>query len=139
MWKLSKPLRFTRSGNDQSLDVRDPFSINELIKDQNYLFNLAANEPLDSMENPFTDLHQCKGSTVHSRGLSKTILTSASFLQVPDKSTKPQYLPVDEKHALHPRMQRRNKIAGESYHILYNEDTAFPQAYFALRILMVLE
>ncbi|MEC7393591.1 MAG: NAD-dependent epimerase/dehydratase family protein, partial [Verrucomicrobiota bacterium] len=35
---------------------------------------------------------------------------------------KPQYLPVDEKHALHPAdVNGVNKIAGESYHILYNE------------------
>ena len=38
-------------------DVRDPFSINELIKGQDYLFNLAGQTShLDSMNDPFTDL-----------------------------------------------------------------------------------
>ena len=38
-------------------DVRDPFSINELIKGHDYLFNLAGQTShLDSMNDPFTDL-----------------------------------------------------------------------------------
>ena len=38
-------------------DIRDNFSINELIKKQDFLFNLAGQTShLDSMENPFTDL-----------------------------------------------------------------------------------
>ena len=38
-------------------DIRDNFSINELIKKQDFLFNLAGQTShLDSMKNPFTDL-----------------------------------------------------------------------------------
>ena len=38
-------------------DIRDAYSINELIKGQDYIFNLAGQTShLDSMENPFTDL-----------------------------------------------------------------------------------
>jgi nucleoside-diphosphate-sugar epimerase len=38
-------------------DVRDPFSMNQLVQGQDYLFNLAGQTShLDSMENPFTDL-----------------------------------------------------------------------------------
>ena len=88
-------------------DVRDPFSINELIKDQNYLFNLAGQTShLDSMENPFTDLdinakaqlsilEACRKNNPDIR------IVFASTRQI---YGKPQYLPVDEKHALHPRM-----------------------------------
>ena len=106
-------------------DVRDPFSINELIKDQNYLFNLAGQTShLDSMENPFTDLdinakaqlsilEACRKNNPDIR------IVFASTRQI---YGKPQYLPVDEKHALHPAdVNGVNKIAGESYHILYNE------------------
>ena len=106
-------------------DARDPFSINELIKDQNYLFNLAGQTShLDSMENPFTDLdinakaqlsilEACRKNNPDIR------IVFASTRQI---YGKPQYLPVDEKHALHPAdVNGVNKIAGESYHILYNE------------------
>ncbi len=106
-------------------DVRDPFSINELIKDQNYLFNLAGQTShLDSMENPFTDLdinakaqlsilEACRKNNPDIR------IVFASTRQI---YGKPQYLPVDEKHALHPAdVNGVNKIAGESYHILYNQ------------------
>ena len=35
---------------------------------------------------------------------------------------KPQYLPVDEKHPLNPvDVNGINKIAGEQYHLLYNQ------------------
>ena len=38
-------------------DIRDAYSLNELIKGQDYIFNLAGQTShLDSMENPFTDL-----------------------------------------------------------------------------------
>ena len=38
-------------------DIRDEFSIKELIRNKDYIFNLAGQTShLDSMENPFTDL-----------------------------------------------------------------------------------
>jgi len=38
-------------------DIRDEFSLAYLVKDQDYLFNLAGQvSHLDSMEDPFTDL-----------------------------------------------------------------------------------
>ena len=117
-------------------DVRDPFSINELIKDQNYLFNLAGQTShLDSMENPFTDLdinakaqlsilEACRKKNPDIR------IVFASTRQI---YGKPQYLPVDEKHALHPAdVNGVNKIAGESYHILYNEVYGIPSSVLRL-------
>ena len=117
-------------------DVRDPFSINELIKDQNYLFNLAGQTShLDSMENPFTDLdinakaqlsilEACRKNNPDIR------IVFASTRQI---YGKPQYLPVDEKHALHPAdVNGVNKIAGESYHILYNEVYGIPSRVLRL-------
>tara|TARA_B100000242_G_scaffold292424_1_gene267792 strand:+ start:12556 stop:13536 length:981 start_codon:yes stop_codon:yes gene_type:complete len=117
-------------------DVRDPFSINELIKDQNYLFNLAGQTShLDSMENPFTDLdinakaqlsilEACRKNNPDIR------IVFASTRQI---YGKPQYLPVDEKHALHPAdVNGVNKIAGESYHILYNEVYGIPSSVLRL-------
>ena len=37
-------------------DIRDESSIAKIIKGHDYLFNLAGQTNLDSMENPFTDL-----------------------------------------------------------------------------------
>jgi UDP-glucose 4-epimerase len=106
-------------------DVRDPFSINELIKGQDYLFNLAGQTShLDSMENPFIDLdinakaqlsilEACRKNNPDIR------IIFASTRQI---YGKPSYLPVDEKHPLHPvDINGINKIAGEQYHILYHE------------------
>ncbi len=106
-------------------DVRDPFSINELIKDQDYLFNLAGQTShLDSMNDPFTDLdinakaqlsilEACRKNNPNIR------IVFASTRQI---YGKPQYLPVDEKHPLNPiDVNGVNKIAGEQYHLLYNQ------------------
>jgi len=106
-------------------DVRDPFSINELIKGQDYLFNLAGQTShLDSMNDPFTDLdinakaqlsilEACRKNNRNIR------IVFASTRQI---YGKPQYLPVDEKHPFNPvDVNGINKIAGEQYHLLYNQ------------------
>jgi nucleoside-diphosphate-sugar epimerase len=106
-------------------DVRDPFSINELIKGQDYLFNLAGQTShLDSMNDPFTDLdinakaqlsilEACRKNNRNIR------IIFASTRQI---YGKPQYMPVDERHPLSPvDVNGINKIAGEQYHLLYNQ------------------
>jgi UDP-glucose 4-epimerase len=106
-------------------DVRDPFSINQLVKEQDYLFNLAGQTShLDSMENPFTDLdinakaqlsilEACRNHNPDIR------IVFASTRQI---YGKPQYLPVNEKHPLNPvDINGINKIVGEQYHMLYNQ------------------
>jgi UDP-glucose 4-epimerase len=106
-------------------DVRDPFSINQLVKEKDFLFNLAGQTShLDSMENPFIDLdinakaqlsilEACRNHNPDIR------IVFASTRQI---YGKPQYLPVDEKHPLSPvDINGINKIAGEQYHLLYNQ------------------
>ena len=106
-------------------DVRDPFSIKELIKGQDYLFNLAGQTShLDSMNDPFTDLdinakaqlsilEACRKNNPDIR------IVFASTRQI---YGKPQYLPVDENHPLNPvDVNGINKIAGEQYHLLYKQ------------------
>ena len=106
-------------------DIRDEFSIKELIKNKDFIFNLAGQTShLDSMENPFTDLEinakaqlsileACRQKNPESR------IVFASTRQI---YGRPQYLPVDEKHPRHPvDVNGVNKIAGEQYHILYHE------------------
>jgi nucleoside-diphosphate-sugar epimerase len=106
-------------------DVRDPFSINELIKGQDYLFNLAGQTShLDSMNDPLTDLDI---NTKSQLSILEACRKNNRDIHIVFASTrqiygKPQYLPVDEKHPLNPvDVNGINKIAGEQYHLLYNQ------------------
>jgi UDP-glucose 4-epimerase len=105
-------------------DVRDPHSMAYLVRDQDYLFNLAGQTShMDSMEDPYTDLEiNCVAqlSILEAcRKYSPTIkVVFASTRQI---YGKPDYLPVNEKHLLRPvDVNGINKMAGEWYHILYN-------------------
>lgn len=105
-------------------DVRDEHSMNYLVQGQDYLFNLAGQTShLDSMTDPYTDLDiNCRAQLSilescrkHNPGVK---LVYASTRQI---YGKPDYLPVDERHLLHPvDVNGINKMAGEWYHILYN-------------------
>lgn len=105
-------------------DVRDEYSMNYLVQGQDYLFNLAGQTShLDSMNDPYTDLDiNCRAQLSileacrkHNRSIK---VVYASTRQI---YGKPDYLPVDEKHPLHPTdVNGINKMAGEWYHILYN-------------------
>jgi dTDP-glucose 4,6-dehydratase/UDP-glucose 4-epimerase len=105
-------------------DVRDPHAMRYLVKDQDYLFNLAGQTShMDSMHNPFTDLDinaKAQLSILEAcRQYNKEIrIVFASTRQL---YGKPQYLPVDEKHPIVPvDVNGINKWSGEAYHLLYN-------------------
>src|SRR2546429_7109528 len=105
-------------------DVRDQHSMRYLVQGQDYLFNLAGQTShMDSMEDPGTDLEiNCRAqlSILEAcRRYNKDIkIVFASTRQI---YGKPDYLPVDEKHLLRPvDVNGINKMAGEWYHILYN-------------------
>ena len=105
-------------------DIRDPHSIKYLVQGQNYLFNLAGQTShMDSMADPYTDLEiNCQAQLAileacrnHNPDIK---IVFASTRQI---YGKPQYLPVDENHPLQPvDVNGINKMAGERYHILYN-------------------
>jgi nucleoside-diphosphate-sugar epimerase len=105
-------------------DVRDPYSMKYLIKNRDYLFNLAGQTShIDSMTDPFTDLEiniRAQLSILEAcRHYNSDIkIVFASTRQI---YGKPAYLPVDEKHPLSPvDANGINKMAGEQYHILYH-------------------
>jgi UDP-glucose 4-epimerase len=105
-------------------DVRDPHSMRYLVQGQDYLFNLAGQTShMDSMLDPETDLEiNCRAqlSILEScRKYNPDIkIVFASTRQI---YGKPDYLPVDENHPLRPTdVNGINKMAGEWYHILYN-------------------
>ncbi|HLN74214.1 MAG: GDP-mannose 4,6-dehydratase [Methylococcaceae bacterium] len=105
-------------------DVRDEYSIRNLIQGQDYFFNLAGQTShLDSMQNPFTDLEinsKAQLSILEAcRKYNPTI--KIIFASTRQLYGKPQYLPVDEKHPLYPvDVNGINKLSGEWYHIIYN-------------------
>ncbi len=105
-------------------DVRDIHSMRYLVQGQDYLLNLAGQTShMDSMEDPYTDLE------INARAQLSILESCRHYnpaIQIVFASTrqiygKPDYLPVDEKHPLRPvDVNGINKMAGEWYHILYN-------------------
>ena len=105
-------------------DVRDVHSMKYIINGQDYLFNLAGQTShMDSMADPFTDLEiNCTAQLA----ILETCRKFNPDVKIVFASTrqlygKPDYLPVDERHLLRPvDVNGVNKMAGEWYHILYN-------------------
>jgi UDP-glucose 4-epimerase len=105
-------------------DVRDEHSMPYLVQGQDFLFNLAGQTShMDSMQDPYTDLEinaKAQLSILEScrKHNSRIKIVFASTRQI---YGKPDYLPIDEKHLLRPvDVNGINKMAGEWYHILYN-------------------
>ncbi len=105
-------------------DVRDEHSMKYLVQGQDVLFNLAGQTShMDSMRQPATDLDiNCRAQLAileacrHVNPGIKIVFASTRQIY-----GKPDYLPVDEKHPLRPvDVNGINKLAGEGYHILYN-------------------
>ncbi len=105
-------------------DVRDVYSMHYLVQGKDYLFNLAGQTShLDSMNDPYTDLEiNCRAQL----SILETCRKYNPDIKIVFASTRqiygiPDYLPVDERHLLHPTdVNGINKMAGEWYHILYN-------------------
>ena len=105
-------------------DVRDASGMNYLVREQDYIFNLAGQvSHIDSMRDPYTDLEiNCRSQL----SLLEACRRHNPSVKVVYASTRqiygaPDYLPVDEKHLLHPTdVNGINKMAGEWYHILYS-------------------
>lgn len=117
-------------------DVRDSHSLPQLIGDSDVIFNMAGQTShLDSMENPFVDLD------INARA-QLSILEAVRQVDHPVKivfaSTRqlygrPKYLPVDEAHPVQPvDVNGINKLAGENYHLLYNDVYGIPTSVLRL-------
>jgi UDP-glucose 4-epimerase len=106
-------------------DVRDAHSLPHYVKGQDFLFNLAGQTShMDSMDDPQTDLEinaraQLSILDACRRHNPRIRVVFASTRQI---YGRPDYLPVDERHPLRPvDVNGINKLAGESYHLLYHE------------------
>ena len=104
-------------------DVRDNYGMSYLVKGQDLIFNLAGTlSHIDSMKDPFTDLEiNCVSQLSLLEACRKNNLNvKILFAGTRGQYGKALYLPVDEKHPMHPiDVNGINNIAGEWYHILY--------------------
>ena len=106
-------------------DVRDEHAMKYLLRQQEVLFNLAGQTShLDSMEEPFADLEINARAQLsileacrrHNRDIKVVFASTRQIYGKPDR------LPVDEAHPLHPvDVNGINKLAGEMYHLLYHQ------------------
>jgi UDP-glucose 4-epimerase len=105
-------------------DVRDESSMNYLVKDKDYIFNLAGTlSHIDSMLDPYTDLDiNCKSQlTILEACRKNNPDVKIVFSGTRGQYGKAEYVPVDEKHPMQPTdVNGINNMAGEWYHILYN-------------------
>jgi dTDP-glucose 4,6-dehydratase/UDP-glucose 4-epimerase len=105
-------------------DVRDPHAMAYLVQGCDYLFNLAGQTShLDSMTDPTTDLDINAAAQL---SILEACRKHNPAIRIVFASTrqlygKPEYLPVDERHPVRPvDVNGINKLAGEWYHLLYN-------------------
>lgn len=117
-------------------DVRDSHSMKYLVQGVDLVFNLAGQTShMDSMHDPFTDLEINSSAQLsilealrHHNPTARVVFASTRQIY-----GRPDYLPVDEKHPLRPAdVNGINKIAGESYHLLYQKIYGIPTC--ALRL-----
>ncbi|MBU1726462.1 MAG: NAD-dependent epimerase/dehydratase family protein [Candidatus Omnitrophica bacterium] len=105
-------------------DVRDSHSMRYLVQKKDYLFNLAGQTShMDSMQDPYTDLEiNCKSQlSILEACRNYNPKIKVIFASTRQIYGRPKYLPVDEEHLLRPvDVNGINKMAGEWYHILYN-------------------
>jgi UDP-glucose 4-epimerase len=106
-------------------DVRDPQTFMHLVEGKDYLFNLAGQTShLDSMEDPQTDLAINVAAQLFILEACRKVNPTVKIVFAGTRQVygKPNYLPVDEKHPTNPvDINGINKLAGEKYHLLYND------------------
>jgi nucleoside-diphosphate-sugar epimerase len=104
-------------------DIRDEDAINQLVKDKDYMFNLAAQlSHTESMRNPLLDLDiNCRGHLI----LLEACRKFNDGVRIIYTGTRAQYgkilyNPVDEDHPVNPTDANGiTKHACEQYHLLY--------------------
>jgi len=106
-------------------DVRDRDAITGLVEGQDFIFNLAGQvSHLDSMHDPYADL---EANCLPHLALLEACRARNPGVKVVYTSTRqvygaPDYLPVDERHPVHPSdINGIHKLAGERYHTIYND------------------
>ena len=106
-------------------DVRDPTSMNYLVRNKDYIYHLAGQvNHVDSMRNPLLDLDiNCKGTLV----LLDACRQFNSIAKIIYSGTRGEYgasvnLPVDENHPTNPKGNYAiTNLAAEKMILVYND------------------
>jgi UDP-glucose 4-epimerase len=105
-------------------DMGNEYIMRYLVQGKDVLFNLAGQTShIDSMQDPFTDLEINVRAQLAILEICRKYNTNIKIVFASTRQIygKPDTLPVDEKHLLRPvDVNGINKMAGECYHILYN-------------------
>src|SRR5947208_6453128 len=111
-------------------DVRDEHSLRYLVREQDFVFNLAGQTShIDSMVAPYNDLEiNCRSQLSileacrHQNPVVRIVCATTRQLY-----GRPRQLPVTEDHPIHPvDVNGINKTAGEWYHLLYGQVYGIP-------------
>lgn len=106
-------------------DLRDRGAMDALVDDRAVIFNLAGQvSHIESMRDPLTDLDLNGRAQLALLETCRTRNPSARIVFAGTRQIygKPDYLPVDERHPIHPvDINGINKAAGEAYHLLYGK------------------
>lgn len=117
-------------------DIREPGSLEPLIFNQDYLFNMAGQvSHIDSMLDPLTDLDiNTKAQVLILEACRKVNpLIRIIYASTRQIYGRPKSLPVDEYHPLCPvDVNGINTLSGELYHLLY--DRVYKLKTVALRL-----
>jgi UDP-glucose 4-epimerase len=105
-------------------DVRQPSTMNYLVRDREVIFNLAGQvSHIDSLRDPYADLDiNCRSQLTlleacrHNNPAAKVVYAGTRQIY-----GRPDSLPVSEAHLVRPTdVNGINKAAGEYYHLVYN-------------------
>ena len=123
----------------RTVDVRDVLAMERLVRGQELIFNLAGQvSHIDSMEDPFTDLEiNCRSQLALleacRRNAPRAKVLFASTRQIYGRVPEEQ-LPPDERQPPNPvDVNGINKLAGERYHVLYNNVYGIHTSVFIVR------
>lgn len=104
-------------------DIRDRFSLEALVRDQDVIFNLAGQTShLDSMLDPRNDLEINCSAQLSLLEICRGVNPQARIVFASTRQLygRPLYLPVDEAHPTRPvDVNGINKLSAELYHLLY--------------------
>lgn len=106
-------------------DVRDENGLQYLLRDRDFLFNLAGQvSHVDSMEDPMTDLEINCRSQLSILECCRRVSPDVKIVYASTRQIygKPESLPATEEHPIRPTdVNGINKASGEMYHQIYSE------------------
>lgn len=117
-------------------DIRDFDQLKEHVKDQDIIFNCAAQvSHIESMNDPYADIDiNCRG-TINLLEAARRFNDDVKIVYTGTRSQvgKMEYSPIDERHPEFPTdIYSANKSVAEKYHLIYN--TAYGIPTTSLRI-----